>query len=61
MNDIVYCTLVLPENEVERIKVVKECQILNSNPHETDFDRYTSLARRIFNVNKFACAHLSMN
>ncbi len=40
----------LPENEQERVQTLVECQLGSDNSSENDFDRYISLAKRIFNV-----------
>ena len=39
----------VPANENERIKILRQTQLLDSDDEAT-FDRFTSLAQRIFNV-----------
>ena len=43
-------TVPVPSNEQERIKVLREANILDSDTDDTGFDRFTSLCRRIFQV-----------
>lgn len=43
-------TVPVPNNESYRIRVLRQTELLDSNPSDSDFDRYTSLAKRIFNV-----------
>jgi hypothetical protein len=43
--------------EQERLKTLLDTRILDSNPNDTDFDRYTSLSARIFNV---PCSNIIM-
>lgn len=40
----------VPSNENERIKVLRQTHLLNSDAEEATFDRFTALARRIFKV-----------
>jgi len=40
----------VPDDEARRLNVLRETQLLDSNQSDPDFDRYTSLAKRIFNV-----------
>jgi hypothetical protein len=40
----------VPENEVERLMTLRETGLLDSNPADPIFDRYTSLCKRIFEV-----------
>lgn len=40
----------IPHNERERIKVLRQTQLLDSDPHEPTFDSFTALAKRLFKV-----------
>ena len=40
----------LPSNEGKRLKVLKQSNLLDSNTMDPEFDRFTSLAHRIFDV-----------
>ena len=37
-------------DEKARIVVLRECQLLDTDTHDPNFDRFTSLAQRIFNA-----------
>ncbi len=40
----------VPENEAERLLILRQTDLLDSSQCDPDFDRYTSLCKRIFNV-----------
>ena len=40
----------VPQNEGLRLKVLKECGLLDSSTRDSSFDRYTSLCQRLFKV-----------
>lgn len=40
----------LPHNEGKRLKILKQSNILDSNTMDPEFDRFTSLAHRMFDV-----------
>lgn len=40
----------VPDDEVYRLNILRETKLLDSDQSDPDFDRYTSLAKRIFNV-----------
>jgi len=43
-------TIPIPDNEGQRLRVLRESGLLDSNPNDASFDRFTSLCRRIFKV-----------
>jgi hypothetical protein len=47
--DMASCPLI-PPNEKERLQVLYESDILNSNKNDSDYDRYTALCTRLFNA-----------
>jgi hypothetical protein len=40
----------VPSNESERIKVLRQTKLLDSNTSDPTFDRFTSLCQRLFDV-----------
>lgn len=40
----------VPSNECKRLKILKQSNILDTNTMDPEFDRFTSLAHRIFDV-----------
>jgi hypothetical protein len=41
----------IPNSERERIKILRQANLLDSDPNDLAFDRLTRLASRIFKVN----------
>lgn len=53
-------TVPVPKDECYRINVLRQSELLDSDPRDSEYDRYTALAQRIFKVSNFAVAkHLS--
>lgn len=48
--DLLHLRVPVPTKEPERMTVLRQAKILDTNPHEADFDRYTVLCARIFKV-----------
>lgn len=49
--DLIKClTVPVPSDERYRINVLRQSELLDSNPCDSEYDRYTGLAQRIFNV-----------
>jgi hypothetical protein len=40
----------IPNDEVERIQVLRQTKLLDSDSNEESFDRFTMLAKRLMNV-----------
>ena len=40
----------IPQNENNRLKYLREAKIFDSDENDAEYDRYTSLASRIFKV-----------
>ncbi len=43
-------TVPIPDDEEDRLHVLRSARIMDSDPNEPDFDRYTSLVQRLFKV-----------
>jgi hypothetical protein len=40
----------IPEDEPKRLEILRQSMLLDSNQSDSSFDRFTSLATRLFNV-----------
>lgn len=49
-NKISSLTVPVPDNEFDRIKILRQANLLDTNKEDGIYDRFTSLAKRIFNV-----------
>lgn len=43
----------IPSNEAKRIETLRQSKLLENDSNETGFNRFTSLASRLFDVSKF--------
>ena len=43
-------TVPIPSNEGQRLQVLRQSKLLDSDPNDAEFDRITSLASRLFKV-----------
>jgi len=50
IEELAALTAPTPENELQRIKVLRETNILNTNREEINLDCFTTLASSIFKV-----------
>lgn len=50
-------TVPLPINEKKRLKFLREAKIFDTDENEESYDRYTTLAARIFDVMNELCSN----
>ena len=50
-------TVPVPSNEGKRLKILRQSNLLDSNTMDPEFDRFTSLAHRIFDVSTSHTLH----
>lgn len=50
-------TVPVPSNEGKRLKILRQSNLLDSNTMDPEFDRFTSLAHRIFDV---SCSYIKL-
>ena len=51
MKNSIESVVPIGHDEERRLKVLRECSLLDSSTADPNFDRFTSLCRRLFNVN----------